>query len=173
MKASFRIARVAGIDIGVHYTWLFAFVLIAWSLARGFFPDIYPGWEPRTYWVAGVIAAILLFVSVLLHELAHSLVARRFGYPVESITLFIFGGVSQIRGEADKPRHEFLIAAVGPGSSLLIALILWFVAGRPDLLLMFQEGSRASATPVWNAVVAYLAFVNLLPGIRLNTPRNK
>lgn len=154
MKASFRIARIAGIDIGVHYTWLFAFVLIAWSLARGFFPDIYPGWVPRTYWIAGVIAAILLFVSVLLHELAHSLVARRFGYPVESITLFIFGGVSQIRGEADKPRHEFLIAAVGPISSLVLALIFW--------LAWRQMGPERTA-PV--AVIGYLALINLLLGL--------
>lgn len=154
MKASFRIARIAGIEFGVHYTWLFAFALIAWSLARGFFPDSYPGWAARTYWVAGVISALLLFVSVLTHELAHSLLARRFGYPVESITLFIFGGVSQIRGEANKPRHEFLIAAVGPVSSLLLALIFWLIWRQVNV----------DRTPA-SAVIGYLALINLLLGL--------
>lgn len=154
MKASFRLGRIAGIDIGVHYTWLFAFALITWSLANGFFPAQYPSWDARTYWITGAVASLLLFVSVLLHELAHSFVARGFGYPVESITLFIFGGVSRIKGEADKPRHEFLIAAVGPGASLGLALAFWLVmrvAGFDD-------------SPV-GAVVGYLALINLLLGL--------
>ena len=75
MKASFRLGRIAGIDVGIHYTWLFTFVLIAWTLADGFFPDYYPDWSQITYWATGVLASLLLFVSVLVHELAHSLVA--------------------------------------------------------------------------------------------------
>lgn len=104
MKSSLRLFRIAGIDIGIHYTWVFVFVLISWSLAQGFFPQQYPGWETATYWVTGVIAALLLFVSVLLHELAHSLVARARGMPVSSITLFIFGGVSNLEEEPERPR---------------------------------------------------------------------
>lgn len=154
MKGSFRLGRVAGIEIGVHYTWLFAFALITWSLANGFFPAQYPDWGGATYWITGAIASLLLFVSVLLHELAHSFMARRFGYPVESITLFIFGGVTKIKGEADKPRHEFLIAAVGPGTSLGLALVFWVA------LRLFTFGDSPAG-----AVVSYLALINLLVGL--------
>ncbi|MBI4305782.1 MAG: site-2 protease family protein [Chloroflexi bacterium] len=154
MKASLRLGRSAGIEIGIHYTWLFAFALIAWSLAEGFFPDRYEGWARSTYWTTGIAAAIFLFVSVLIHELAHSLVARGLGYPVESITLFIFGGVSQIRGDAEKPRHEFYIAAVGPLSSLLLALVFW--------VILTQAGLERAPL---RAMVGYLAFINAALGI--------
>lgn len=154
MKGSFRLGRVAGIEIGVHYTWLFAFALITWSLANGFFPAQYPEWRGGTYWITGTVASLLLFASVLLHELGHSLVARWLGYPVESITLFIFGGVSKIKGEASAPRHEFWIAAVGPGTSLGLALLFWVV-----LRIFTFESS-----PV-GAVVSYLALINLLVGL--------
>jgi Zn-dependent protease len=93
MKGSFRLARVAGIDIGIHYTWILIFVLVTWSLAV-YFPVQYPGWTTLIYWVTAVVASLLLFVSVLLHELAHSLVAKSRGLPVKSITLFLLGGVS-------------------------------------------------------------------------------
>src|SRR6266700_5092790 len=93
MQSSIRLGRIAGIDIGPHYTWIFAVVLIAWSLAVGYFPDVVPGLGVGAYWALGIIAALMLFVSVLLHELCHSLVARSLGLKVDSITLFIFGGV--------------------------------------------------------------------------------
>ena len=94
MKSSLHLGRIAGIKIGVHYTWLLAFLLIAWSLAQGFFPQSFPGWSLATYWITGIIAALLLFLSVLLHELAHSLVAMARGLSVENITLFIFAGTT-------------------------------------------------------------------------------
>ncbi len=72
MKGSLRIGRIAGIEVRIHFTWFFIFALVVWSLAQGFFPQLYPGWDTTTYWVMGVVAAILLFVSVLLHELAGS-----------------------------------------------------------------------------------------------------
>ena len=73
LKSSLSLGRIAGIGIGVHYTWLLIFILIIWSLAQGLFPQAYPGWETGVYWITGVVAALLLFISVLLHELAHSL----------------------------------------------------------------------------------------------------
>jgi Zn-dependent protease/CBS domain-containing protein len=164
MKASFRLFRIAGIEIGVHYTWVFALALIAWSLADGFFPDAYPGWDTSTYWVTGVVSALLLFVCVLVHELAHSLLATRFGYPVAGITLFIFGGVSQIRAEAEEPRHEFLIAAVGPAMSIVLSFIFWLIAGRPDLFWLIGGDTDPGRTPA-SAVIGYLAFINLLLGL--------
>jgi len=157
MRSSIRLFRVAGIDIGIHYTWIFIFVLIAWSLAQGFFPQVYPGWSTAAYWVTGFVASLLLFVSVLLHELAHSLVARARGLPVRSITLFIFGGVSNLEEEPQQPRVEFVMSIVGPLTSLVLAGVCWGV-------FQLMEGQE---TPVV-ATLSYLALINaLLAGFNL------
>jgi Zn-dependent protease/CBS domain-containing protein len=153
MQSSIRLGRIAGIEIGLHYTWIFAVLLIAWSLAAGYFPSVVPGFGAGTYWALGVIAALLLFVSVLLHELSHSLVARSRDLKVDGITLFIFGGVSNLRSEAATARDEFLVAVVGPLSSLVLAGVFWLISqALPSL--------SPSA-----ALFAYLAFVNLLLGL--------
>jgi Zn-dependent protease/CBS domain-containing protein len=152
MHSSFSIGHVAGIRIGIHYTWLFAFVLIAWSLAASYYPAELPRLGATTYWVIGIVSALLLFFSVLAHELAHSLVARRLGLTVDSITLFIFGGVSNLTTEPSTARNEFLVAVVGPLSSLVLAAIFWLIG-------------RTIPTPSpAGAVAGYLAFVNLLLG---------
>src|SRR5579871_6660089 len=121
MPNSFQLGRVAGIEINLHYTWLFAFVFITWSLAAGYFPAAYPSWSVETYWLVAVVAALALFASVLVHELMHSLVARARGLDVSSITLFIFGGVSNLKTEAHSPADEFLVTIVGPLASLALA----------------------------------------------------
>ncbi len=167
MKGSLRMGRIAGIEIGIHYTWLLAFVLISLSLAQGFFPQAYPGWNPGTYWITGILAALLLFVSVLLHELAHSLVAQARGLPVQSITLFIFGGVSNIGEEAEKPSVEFIIAIVGPFTSLALAGIFWGALqaiGRP-------ESALAAMLYYLFLINALLAAFNILPGFPLDGGR--
>src|SRR4051794_6205449 len=107
---------------------MIVFALITWSLAEGFLPDALPGVPPLEAWLLGAIAALLMFVSVLLHELAHSFVAIRRGLPVHSITLFIFGGVSNLSAEAKTPRTEFLISIVGPLMSFVLAGISFVVA---------------------------------------------
>ena len=99
MQGSLRLGKIAGIDIYINFSWIIILVFLTWSLATGWFAQLYPGWSTATYWITSFIAAILLFVSVLLHELAHSLVARARGLPVHSITLFIFGGVSNLEEE--------------------------------------------------------------------------
>jgi Zn-dependent protease/CBS domain-containing protein len=151
MKSSIRLARIAGIDVRIHYTWLFAFALIAWSLAAGFFPETTPGLDATTYWLLGIAAALGLFVSVLIHEFSHSFVALARGLHVRSITLFIFGGVSSIAGEAQRSLDEFLIAVVGPASSLVLAAVFW-AAGR---------AAGLDGTPL-GAFLGYLAFINLI-----------
>ncbi len=151
MKSSLSLGSVFGIEIGIHYSWLFVFLLVSWSLAYGFFPQQYPGWPGATYWIVGAIASLLLFVSVLIHELAHSLVAKSEGTPVRSITLFIFGGVSNIARESENPKDEFIMAFVGPMSSVVLGVVcgtLWFVSGG------FSEQVQA--------VLVYLAAINLL-----------
>ena len=129
MDGGLKLGRVLGIPFAVHHTWLIAFGLVAWSLAVGFFPSSYPGWSPAAYWLAGALAALLLFVSVLVHEVAHALVARARGLRVRGITLFVFGGVSAIEGEAERPLDEFLIAVVGPLTSGAIAGLAWLAGG--------------------------------------------
>src|SRR5207237_5146174 len=152
MQSSVSIGRVAGIRIGIHYTWLFAFLLIAWSLAGSYYPDDVPGLSTALYWLMGIVSALLLFASVLIHELTHSLVARRLGLTVDSITLFIFGGVSNLTTEPSTARNEFLVAVVGPISSLVLAGLFWLVARTIPV-----------SSPA-GAVAGYLAFVNLLLG---------
>jgi Zn-dependent protease/CBS domain-containing protein len=153
MESSFKLGRVAGIEVGIHYTWLVAFVLVSWSLAQGFFPGSYPGWSPVTYWLVGVFSALALFASVLIHELSHSFVARARGEEVDSITLFIFGGVSNLRSEPAAPRDEFLVSVVGPLTSFVLAAGFWL------LRLAVAPGD----SPV-GAALDYLALINLILG---------
>ena len=154
MPGSFRIGKIAGIEISVHVSWLIIFVLLTWSLATGWFPVLYPGWSPFAYWAVSLLAALLLFVSVLVHELAHSLVARWRGLPVNSITLFIFGGVSNIEQEPKSPGVEFQMSIVGPLTSLLIG-------GLSFLLLLAM---RAGTSPL-SAILGYLGLANILLGL--------
>jgi len=167
VKGSLRLGRIAGIEIGIHYTWLLAFILITWSLAQGFFPSEYPRWGPGTYWITGILAALLLFVSVLLHELAHSLVAQARGLPVRSITLFIFGGVSNLEEEAKKPAIEFTMTIVGPLTSLALAVIFW---GLSQLIDTPSSPAAAMLNYLWQ-INALLAAFNLLPGFPLDGGR--
>ena len=167
MKSSLRLIRIAGIDIGVHYSWIFIFLLLSWALAQGFFPQLYPEWEARTYWITGVVAALLLFVSVLLHELAHSLVAKARGIAVHSITLFLFGGVSRLEEEPEKPIVEFAVSIVGPLTSLALAGICWGLLQ----LVGSRQGMPAGILTYLAVVNTVLAIFNLLPGYPLDGGR--
>jgi Zn-dependent protease len=128
MRGSLKIGHIAGIEIGIHYSWILAFALFIWIFAMGTFRIDYPGWSISTYWIAGVVTSIMIFVSVLVHELCHSLVALRKGLKVSSIVLFIFGGVSNIENEPEKASVEFLMAVSGPLSSFILAGIFFGVA---------------------------------------------
>jgi len=165
LRQSFRLFRVGGIDVGIHPSWLIIFGLVTWSIATGFVPAALPAIQPPEAWAIGVAAALLLFASVLVHELAHSFVATRRGLPVHSITLFLFGGVSNLTAESKNPGTEFQIAIVGPLSSLVIAAVAYVIAIQPldDRIAI---------------VFAYLAFVNfalavfnLVPGFPLDGGR--
>lgn len=154
MPGSFRIGKIAGIEVSIHVSWLLIVVLLTWSFATGWFPALSPGWTPLTYWSIGLLATLLLFASVLAHELAHSLVARARGLPVKNITLFIFGGVSNIEQEPKSPGVEFQMAFVGPLTSLLIG-------GLAYLLLFLIKGGTSPLA----AILGTLAVLNVLLGI--------
>lgn len=151
MRDSIRLGHIFGISIGIHSSWFIVFILVIWSLATGFLPQGYPGWSATAYWAAAAITSLLFFASVLFHELAHSLVAQANGIPVASITLFIFGGVAQIRREAHRPGVEFWMALAGPLSSLVLGALF-------GIAWLFTRGISGPTM----AIASYLAQVNLL-----------
>src|SRR5262249_30364278 len=113
-----------GIGIYLDWSWIFIFLLVTWSLAVGVFPGWHPDWSPLLIWTVATLASLMFFASILLHELSHSLVAKARGLPVRRITLFLCGGVSNIEREPSSPGTEFLMAVVGPISSILLGIIL-------------------------------------------------
>lgn len=154
-EVSVKIGSLLGIPVKLHYTLVLAVLLIAWTLAEGLMPFEYPGLSTIEYWAIGIIGAVGLFTSVLIHELAHSYVAKKNGLPVNRIVLFIFGGVSEIEEEPKNPGLEFKIAVVGPASSISIGIILgltWYMVGS----LGFN--------PLVAAPLEYCAYINLLLG---------
>jgi Zn-dependent protease/CBS domain-containing protein len=156
MGGGIRVGRILGFEINIDWSWLIVFFLVVYTLARGFFPVAYPGFTTTTSWALGLIAAALLFVSVLIHELSHSVVARRFGTPVKGITLFLFGGVSQTSDEPRSAREEFWMAIVGPLTSFGIAIVFYGI-GLAAVNLQWP-------VPVI-ALVGYLAWINGLLGV--------
>src|SRR5512147_2695729 len=106
MRTSFALGSIRGISIKIHINLLLTAILVTWSLAGGYFPQEYLGWARIAYWTVGIITALFFFGSVFLHELGHSLVAQREGVPVNSIMLFILGGIAHIAHEPETPEAE-------------------------------------------------------------------
>jgi Zn-dependent protease len=154
VSGTFGLGRLFGVRIQVHFSWVFIFALIAWSLASSWLPSRYVDWSTTQYWTVGVIGSTLLFVCVLIHELSHSLEAIRRGLRVKSITLFFLGGFSQIDGESRSASEEFWVSVVGPIASL----------GLASLFGLIYLNLRASTGPL-TALTQYLMFVNLLVGL--------
>lgn len=148
-----RIFEVFGFQIKVDPSWLLIAALVVWTLSASYFPAQVPGLRPGDYLALGVVAAVAFFGGLILHELAHSLVARRFGLRVGGITLFIFGGVAELDEEPASARSEFWIAIAGPTMSLALAASCW-------LAHVTLEATDVSA-PV-QAVLGYLALINLI-----------
>lgn len=165
-RHTIRLGSIGGIPVGLDYSWFLIFILLTWVLAVSYYPTEFAGRPHSLYWIMGALTAVLLFASVLLHELGHSVVARHYGISVRNITLFIFGGVAHIDGEPPSPAAEFWIAVAGPIVSLALA-------GLCTLL----EPVFVAAAPLL-AVVQYLAFINLalalfnlIPGFPLDGGR--
>lgn len=154
MHSQVKLGRIKGIEIGLHYSWFIIAFLIAFSLASHFHA-VNPEWSVALVWTAAIITSILFFVALLLHELAHSIVARSRGLRVRAITLFALGGVSQIESEASDAKSEFWIAIVGPLTSLIIGAVLIGIVH----LLEPSSGTEAP-TPV-TAVLLWLGYINL------------
>jgi Zn-dependent protease/CBS domain-containing protein len=166
VRDSFTIGRIAGISVGVNWSWLIVFALIAWTLAVSIFPSTNPGLGDGAYVAMAIIAALLFFTSLLLHEYGHALQARRDGMEIEGITLWLFGGVAKFRGMFPSAGAEFRIAIAGPLVSLVLGLLF---LGVPMLL-----GLPATVDGVlfWlgSINIALLVF-NLLPALPLDGGR--
>jgi Zn-dependent protease/predicted transcriptional regulator len=166
MTANIHLGRILGIPIGLHVSWFLIFALVTWSLATGFFPGEYPQLGVAAYWALGALTSILFFASVLIHELAHSVVAQRHGIPVRNISLFIFGGVAQIGEEPKTAGAEFRIAIAGPVSSLLLAALFGVI------YLIDQPIPYLAAPSLWLMRINFtLAIFNLIPGFPLDGGR--
>jgi Zn-dependent protease/CBS domain-containing protein len=156
MKGSVVIGKVRGIEIEVNVSWLVVFGLVTYMLATNYFPQNYPDWNPALGWLLGGIIALMLFVSVLLHELSHSLVSMNFGIPVKKISLFIFGGIAQMEKEPDDPGSELKIAVAGPAMSLLLFVLFTLLAA---------VAAVTGASEAILVLLTYVAQVNLVLAI--------
>ncbi|WP_300019868.1 site-2 protease family protein [uncultured Roseobacter sp.] len=148
-----KLFSINGFDIKLDPSWLLIAALITWTLSQGYFPAILPHQSTGTYLAMALIAMLCFFASLLLHELAHSVVARRLGVPIKGITLFLFGGVAELEAEPRSAAVEFWVALAGPVMSLALALGFWILAQLSETL--------AAATPV-SMVLGYLALINLI-----------
>ncbi len=150
-----KLFNLMGFEVRLHASWLILGVLIVWSLATGFFPFELPGYSRAAYIWMGIAGALGLLFSIVLHEFAHSVVARRYGIPMNGIMLFIFGGVAEMADEPSTPKSEFLMAIAGPIASFLIALCSFAVS----------MGLRSAGQTEVAAVFGYLAATNVLLGL--------
>jgi len=173
VPGSFRIARILDIDVRVHLSWILIFLLVTFSLADQVFPFNYPTWSQQKTIIVAAITALLFFTSVVLHEFAHALVARRFKMSVSSITLFLLGGVASLTKEPPSARAEFFMAIAGPATSLVIGGISLEVSQ-----LVTDSLAQAPTLQPVEAVSGYLGYVNiavavfnLIPGFPLDGGR--
>lgn len=180
MRKGIRIGEIFGINIRVDWSWLLIFLLVTWNIATTF-GNIHADWSVVLRWSMGVLAALLFFASVLAHELAHSLMAQRQGVEVGSITLFLFGGVSNIQREPESPGNEFWMAILGPLTSFVIGVVLLFIVGlmtgMQNLQTTNPQEILAQLNPlttlfVWlGSINITLGIFNLIPGFPLDGGR--
>lgn len=168
MQSGFRIGKIFGISINIDWSWLFIFFLITWNLAVAF-GQMHPDWGLGLRWGIAIVAALLFFVSVLAHELAHSLVAQAQGVPVRNITLFLFGGVSNIQRHPPSPRAEFLITIVGPITSIILGILFIILAsgtsGNILSLAMLDPTEAAAQLDPITTLLLWLGPINILLGV--------
>jgi Zn-dependent protease/CBS domain-containing protein len=164
-----QLFRVFGFSVSLDLSWLLLAVLITWSLAVGVFPAVVPDLPVTTYWWMGAAGALGLFLSVVLHELSHSMVARRYGIPMHGITLFIFGGVAEMSGEPATPKSEFAMAIAGPAASVVLGGLFFALSA---LARLFSWPATMTSVISYLAVInVILAVFNLIPAFPLDGGR--
>jgi Zn-dependent protease/CBS domain-containing protein len=166
VNSTLRLGRVAGVEIGLHWSWLLVVGLVVWSLSQGVFPETNPGLSDTAYLVMGGVAAVGFFASILLHELGHAVQARRDGVAIEGITLWVFGGVAQLRGQVPSAGAELRIAAAGPAVSLVLGVVCVAAA----LFLPLPAGVDGVLFWLGQMNLILLVF-NLIPALPLDGGR--
>lgn len=166
-KTQLRLGKIFGFPVRIDVSWLIIFVWVTWSLAGGYFPRNHPNWSAETTWLLAVLASLLFFGSVLLHELGHALVARGQGTPVKDITLFMFGGVAEITEEPSTPERELRMALVGP----LVSLVLSALFAGIHLLTRHHNDAIATVSFFLGGINLSLGLFNLIPGYPLDGGR--
>jgi Zn-dependent protease/CBS domain-containing protein len=164
-----RLFKVFGFEVGIDPSWVVLAILVAWSLSMGFFPAQYQDLSTGMYWFMGIVGTVGLFFSIVLHEMCHSLVARRYGIGMRGITLFMFGGVAEMGEEPPGPRAEFMMAVAGPLSSVAIGLIFY---GVYLLVLNTRQPVPVAGILMYLAMInGLLAAFNLVPAFPLDGGR--
>jgi Zn-dependent protease/predicted transcriptional regulator len=154
-----KLFKLFGFEVSLDMSWLIIFVLITWTLAKGVFPNYYKNLSTMTYWLMGLTGALGLFLSIILHELSHSLVARKFDLPIKGITLFIFGGIAQMEEEPESPKAEFFMAIAGPLMSIFLGGVFY---------LLYIQGQKIGFSEPVNGIFGYLRLLNfVLAGFNL------
>jgi Zn-dependent protease len=153
IKRKAELFKLLGFTVSVDASWVIILFLVVWSLSKGLFPSYFPELSDQIYWMMGVVGAIGLFVSILIHEFSHSLVARKYGLEIKGITLFIFGGVAEMQDEPDTPKIEFLMAIAGPIASFLLAVLFG---------TLYQAGNVLGVIVPILGILWYLSVINML-----------
>ena len=164
---SLQIGTIKNIPIRLHFTLIIVFFLISWTLATGFMPRYYPNLNDSQYWIMGIIGAVVLFISVLLHELSHSILSIRYGIRVHQIILFIFGGISDIKDETKDFKKEFNIAVVGPLTSYALSGLFWILFITISYLGDSDQdigGEGGGYLTLLEGIFFYSSVINLIVG---------
>ena len=156
LRGSLQLCSIRGIPIRIHFTWLIIFGLVSWTLASGYFPQHYPDLPVAAYWLRGIIAALLLFGSILVHELMHAIMAQKLRMPIGGITLFALGGVAELKGEPPTAGAEFMVAIVGPLTSFILAGVFWVVWE------VIEDGRMGT---IFSGIAAYLVTINIVVAV--------
>ncbi len=164
-----NLLRISGIKIGIDFTWIFIAILLSWSLAVGYFPFLYPHLGAGTYWLMGITGMISLFVCIILHELGHALTAKHYGIPTEQITLFIFGGLAEIKKDPPTPKIELFVSIAGPIVSFLIALSMYALTSIGEAYKWPIQVVGITAYLAW--INVFIASFNLIPAFPLDGGR--
>ena len=161
---SLQIGTIKKIPIRLHFTLIIVFFLISWTLATGFMPSYYPTLNESQYWMMGAIGAVILFISILLHELSHSLLSIRYGIGVHQIILFIFGGISDIKDETKDFKKEFKIAVVGPLTSYALSGLFWSLFITISYINDNNFQNIGEYLTIIEGILLYSSIINLIIG---------
>ena len=163
-----NLVRIFGFQIAIDYTWFIVFGLVTYGLAKGYFPKFLHGMSSEVYWILGAVATLMLFASVVLHELSHSLVARRYGMEIRGITLFIFGGMAEMTEEPRDASSELKMASAGPLASIALGFLCLIIAFLTNSFIPPEVRALIRYVAYLNFI---LALFNIVPGFPLDGGR--